>query len=751
MSPSKHHSELVLVHHRKSGKVEVRYADEFTKRPKTPKTPSLPHLHFRRSDRSQVCRCSDSTRHKFSSAVATYSTHLEADLLRYLDRQCRNSCSLDDFHAYRKQQRDDWARAGICVEFFHYATKQKDVVCRCTKPNNHGRGAVRNTEIVELCAEFFRGNKGKMTCTKVQWRGVSIPLKEDDSTNSRNRAGARGNERVSDAFKYDSQSTVDLLRATANLVLEDPLPSPNADLMQLRSREDGVPDIPEDVWIKARPSVYNDRRGSETSVSTPIGIIPPPQYTAVDVAPVHQSPKPETLRDPRRSSVATVWSTVQRDTETGKFEVTVEYEEPLTPTRADSCAEPLGLNLLHEVLHDGRRSLRRWSEQSLSPTTSSIYSRSPGMMPHPSGSHSPPFAHAHELPANQFSSEMPTSPLETELHGDSTPELDSHAFTLRELEGSPPKAQTNWQGKRSNISVARSSLHSQMSTKSSVRLSTMFRTVHDAVILPDQEEFLLQHVEVCSHANPPPFDKCSVCNEQHDDRRKRTIGIPSCGHFMHEQCLINDFRIRDDPIGRCPVCNLALCERDLADCIETDRDAIFGSQFTKLHNEVRIEFPHRQEVACLQSEEEVAAAKLRLVKDYIDVHAEDLWQQWQINDVVPDWYAGVIQPVVSLFKGWDSPLQQSRYFADRDAFVKLVAWAELVRLMNVMRAAKLKSLEPAALFPPLAELHRKFMCAKALYDTKKRSWKTGRRGVLECDIVAEDACNVAMSTHPEAL
>jgi hypothetical protein len=491
MSPSKHHSDLVLVHHRKSGKVEVRYADEFTKRPKTPKTPSLPHLHFRRSGRSQVCRCSDSKRHKFSSPVAKYSTHLEADLLRYLDRQCINACSLGDFRAYQKQQRDDWARAGICIENFHYATKQKDVVCGCTKSNNHGQGPVRNTEIVELCAEFFRANKGKMTCTKAQWRGASLLLHEGGLTNFKGRRGSRGEKRVSDAFKYDSQSTVDLLRATADLDLGDPLPSPKTDMTHLRSGQDGEPDIPEQVWIKARPSVYNDRRGSETSISTPIGIIPPLQYTAVEVIPASQSLRPESPRDSRRSSVATVWSTVQHEVAAGKLEVAAEYEELLIPTRADSFAEPLGISLLHENMQDGRRSLRRWSPQSLSPTRSSVYSRSPGLIPHPSQSHSSRSTRAHELPAHQSSHDMLTSPLEAELHGDSTPELDSHAFALRELESSPPKPQSSWQGKQSRIIVARSSLHSQMSTKSSVRLSTMFRIVHDAVRLPDQEEFLL--------------------------------------------------------------------------------------------------------------------------------------------------------------------------------------------------------------------------------------------------------------------
>lgn len=258
-----------------------------------------------------------------------------------------------------------------------------------------------------------------------------------------------------------------------------------------------------------------------------------------------------------------------------------------------------------------------------------------------------------------------------------------------------------------------------------------------------------RHVAVCSRANPPPSGKCSLCDGPYDHSKRRTIGVPACGHFMHEQCLVTEFRTRDGSIGRCPICNLVLCERDLADCIKTDRVAIFGTQFTKLHTEVRVEFPHRGEVARLQSEEEVAAAKLRLVKEYIDVHADEFWQQCQMKRGEPNWYAEIIQPVISLFKGWNSPIQQSQYFADRDAFLKLIAWAELVRLMNVTHVASPKCPDQAAAFPPLAELHRKFLCAKGRYDKEKKTWKTNRCGVLQCEKVAQDAYNVAMSTHVE--
>jgi hypothetical protein len=49
----------------------------------------------------------------------------------------------------------------------------------------------------------------------------------------------------------------------------------------------------------------------------------------------------------------------------------------------------------------------------------------------------------------------------------------------------------------------------------------------------------------------------------------------------------------------------------------------FATQFTKLANEVRIEFSHRSETALLESDEELAAAQLRLLKDYVDAHTQD--------------------------------------------------------------------------------------------------------------------------------
>jgi hypothetical protein len=79
-------------------------------------------------------------------------------------------------------------------------------------------------------------------------------------------------------------------------------------------------------------------------------------------------------------------------------------------------------------------------------------------------------------------------------------------------------------------------------------------------------------------------------------------------------------------------------------------------------------------------------------------------------------------------------------------FLKFVAWAELVRLMNVTKVAVSKVQGPRTPFPSLAELHRKFLWSKDRYEKEKNMWKTTRSGILECEKVAQDAYNLAMST-----
>jgi hypothetical protein len=135
----------------------------------------------------------------------------------------------------------------------------------------------------------------------------------------------------------------------------------------------------------------------------------------------------------------------------------------------------------------------------------------------------------------------------------------------------------------------------------------------------------------------------------------------------------------------------------------------------------------------VQSEEELEATQLRLLKYYVDIHAESIWHKWKADQVEPDWYTVIIRPVIQLFRGWNHPLQRCRYFADRNAFLMLIAWTELVRLMNVTRAALDKTQSENAPFPYLSQLHRKFIWAKERFNKENRTWKSIGRSVLDCE------------------
>jgi hypothetical protein len=300
MAQPRQSSNLAFVHHKRTGEVEIRRADGYCPRPKVSQTPKPVHLHYTSPDLSNFCRCPNLQRHKFSSPFSSNPTHLAANLTRYLAHHDLETSSVAHFHAYNQQWHTKWAQEGIRIANFHYATKQKDVVCRCTKPNNHGGGVVRNQATVSLCAAYFAHNKGKMTCTKAQWRENCAEAKSPES----------------DSFKYDSREVRELLRNSKQEASSSFLnclrpSSALSDMKHLCAGPNGEPDVPEQVWEHARPSVWNARRGSETSCSTPLGTA----ATTVN-EPLHmtqQRRQSMPLEQSRRASIATVWSIVQRD------------------------------------------------------------------------------------------------------------------------------------------------------------------------------------------------------------------------------------------------------------------------------------------------------------------------------------------------------------------------------------------------------------------------------------------------------
>jgi hypothetical protein len=319
MALSRKSDNLAFVHHKQTGEFEIRRVDGFSKRAKSPRTPIARHLHYTAQDRSKFCQCSDLKSHGYSRPIVSDSAPFAANLKLYLDQHCLKTSSMASFHAYKEQQQADWAHKGVCIGDFHYATKQKDVVCRCMKPNNHGQGQVRNPEIVELCAEYYLRNRDKMTCSKFQWRLART-------------VSSGGSRSDSDSFKYDSQSVQEVLQA-----LNAPLPSLRSDMVYYRSGPNGSSDIPEEVWVKARPSLWNGRCGSETSCSTPLGTATTPPYSLSISAHPRQRIQSVPLPAAKRESTSTVWSTVQRDAAGDAPEVDLESSQTsLLASRVES-------------------------------------------------------------------------------------------------------------------------------------------------------------------------------------------------------------------------------------------------------------------------------------------------------------------------------------------------------------------------------------------------------------------------------
>ncbi|KAF1938330.1 hypothetical protein EJ02DRAFT_425810 [Clathrospora elynae] len=147
------------------------------------------------------------------------------------------------------------------------------------------------------------------------------------------------------------------------------------------------------------------------------------------------------------------------------------------------------------------------------------------------------------------------------------------------------------------------------------------------------------------------------------------------------------------------------------------------------------------------SKENVAGTQLGLLKDYVDLHAKELFRLCEANRAEPEWFTSTVRPAVKLFQGWNPAVCQSRFFANREAFLKLITWAELVRLMNTTRVAVKTAQGEHALFPQFAELRRKFMWAKEQYNKEKKTWQTNQSGVLGCEKMALDMVKPATDTH----
>jgi hypothetical protein len=632
----------------------------------------------------------------------------------------------------------------------HYLSKNKDIVCRCVSRTHDSYKFVQNNEIRRLCAEYFSIKTMEVTCTRDQWRATvqdsdDTTCGAEEYTNHRSdeyvdksrsiverlqaqellqaqeaktsfvqpklsksekflqaqeaRLGKRRPETTSsDEFLQTQEARLRKRRPETTFDDKTSFRRPNTSEsdheMHLRNGPGGEADISEELWRVSRPSVYLGQYTSNSVVSTPIG-----------------------------SSVSQVWE----KTHSGRgnslsilgFGTKAPGVRQLSEDDATCGAEELDYAGLGVYFAEPTR----YSPSVPRPNTAELAATEPKIARVSSSIYSPYLPH--------------------------------HSPTLRELEGrgshrvsEMPCRSTLLQEK--NESRRLSGLSKLVSQPlKTPKLPSQEAEPLESPNLPNQEDFFLTHVKPCSRTHPAPVGDCTLCSGPYSSPNKHTILLP-CTHHIHQECLLTRFRTHDFEYGHCSTCGMALCERTLLDRIETDRIAIFGATaFTPLPSsrEERIDFPaHSQTILC-RSEEEVAAAQLRLLKDYIDSHADEAYRLWTKNtDSVPDWHNQVIVPVVSLFKGWNVLRRQCKLFLDHDAFYKVVAWAELVRLVETLKEGVVIAYEGEAAFPSLAELHRKFLMAKERYEKEKIYWKEGREGV-EWDRVVKVGVGLAVGMY----
>ncbi|RAQ99093.1 hypothetical protein DDE82_008617 [Stemphylium lycopersici] len=725
---SKGDNELVMVRRRQTGDIEIRRADEFSRvRPFFAIEDRT--LHYVGSDRTRVCRCSSPERHFVRTFnVASESTHLNANLTLYMNRHCLESCTIAAFRTYRRRREAQWAKDAVFIDEFHYANFDKTLLCRCLRPSSHEYGRPRNLEIVEQCAEFFCLYKEAMKVSREQWRridGDSPPsytpepqVEYSRSTKPRFESSPYCRMPSHEPMNSEEQSR---RRSEPEMRIRSIAERMAPGISRHRCKDSAMqqgPEMPPKVWHDGRPSLWKVPDSTFSGVSTPLGsTFSPPTGAPNAAGKIPLKHRSISMDSAHRASTSTYWTQIQRDAGVGEEDL---GPEPLYPVgaRLDTafCMRPILLGVQNVPI------VYKPYDDEPSPALS-------------------------ELASREYVAELPAATYVPELSSD-TPRY-RHIPTLKNLEGRDWDTVSELEAKSAfgTAHVEELPNCTSRNTRSAARLSSLFEQVMNIAELsvPNQDEYL-HRVEFFSRGHSAFDGACQICKKSYRGENMRALVLPGCSHSMHESCFLCRLQTVDHQFGKCPICQEILCRRSLADRIGTDREAIFGSRFTPLPNEICIEFPQRSEVVKCRSEEEVAVVQLRLLKDYVDVHAEEVFHQWEANRAEPDWYAGVVRPVVRLYQGWNTT-SHSQYFADAEAFLKLVAWAELERLMNVSRVETRRAPNVDAMFPQLAGLHQKFLWAIERYEKEKVTWETNVSGIVWCDKIASNTIRVAMSSH----
>ncbi|USP82260.1 hypothetical protein yc1106_09534 [Curvularia clavata] len=709
--------DFVFVRHRRTKQIDIRLANQLSPRLNVDPKTHEHALHYISLDREHICRCNNPIRHgeKFLS-VASESIHLHTSLALFMARHNVESCTANEFRKYSQGREIEWAKEGVFVKSFHYTSREKDIVCRCKQPEGHSRGTPRNPEIIEQCAEYFCSHKHRRSVSKKEWRRV------DGDTPPPYRPGVPGESQTPRKSKTPVFNDSVAERLAKSVPKREMKTRSNAAQLTppfMTSYKDGAakqqePEMPPEVWENARPSLWAQRDGVSSTATTPLGSPSSPcRPSRVPATAPIANHIPGSNRS-RPGSASTCWSQVKRDANVDDMRWGMKTAPVGKSSRPGSDPFEYSCHLSTNMRDDRELGDKYEASKAINETDEHVgqcssadeqplrESRLDGYLLQPLAynpnaekyvykevvpNQMTPNGSVTELSAQVFTAELPAD----------TPRRQ-HTPTLERLEGRDRAAILEMESETKKMMHQPETMSNRMSCLT--QNSELFNS-------------LLEQIQSSPVTSIPTLPVVGSSRDYRD-------------YQEHSQ--------------------VPASQETLADRINAQREAIFNVQMTPLEEEFRIEFPQRSDFVMCTSQEEVSVAQLLLINDHVATHAIEAVQLFETQGIEPDWHADVIQPAIMLFKGWNRPFTDLVSYM-HEAFLNLMAWAELLRLMRATQVTVAGTQGGEVMLSWIAELQDGLIEAQELYDMAKQKWRIDIFEPLSCDKIASYVVTRAMGTR----
>lgn len=259
----------VFVRSRRTKEVSICKVDMLHRRQEAYSRPRQT-LHFVGGKDMHACRCL----HRFNHSESTQefrSTHLRANLLRYMGQSGVESCHMSELYRHNIHATSSWGEAGVDIRTFHYLDETKEVVCRCTQHRHHAYRHPRNADIIEQCAEFFSVHKDRYLCTRKEWQYGEIDLPPAYSPENQHTAVLDHSEFRLNQLRYNRCGFLATISGRkARLTALCRYATTKQRFCQPIEQQ---PDIPEPVWKNCRRSAWVSQHDLYSTVSTPLGVV----------------------------------------------------------------------------------------------------------------------------------------------------------------------------------------------------------------------------------------------------------------------------------------------------------------------------------------------------------------------------------------------------------------------------------------------------------------------------------------------